>query len=398
VKEKLIRWIRQFSDEILLLQVLGALLLFPTLLLAGKTTNYDLLFAAFFGFFLCMKRGIKGCAYAFVLLGLSMVTKHLWIDTNHLWQLGLEGAVGISLFVGTLCAEQGTQALQTQKSQRDLKQQTILHLEEELAAEKKQAALEQMQLREKLVQSQEALEETQKELFSFQMLNDVLRTAAAKLTDEKEIFSEKLLQLERLASQQRLELNEVQQELDRFSNENALAQQNKERLEELNAARFKEAQTHLINETLVRLHAKVSGQKEEIQAELVAVKKELEERKNVPAPLPIEVAAPLPPSHFEQLYRQLKVQFDEKNQILHETRAQLFRADNELQTLQIAIESDALEKDPLPASFRSEIDQLAEEHQILEELVTHLMHSAAESPLKKLKKKADESLEQETLF
>ncbi|NCV70087.1 MAG: hypothetical protein EBW55_05130, partial [Betaproteobacteria bacterium] len=40
-------------------------------------------------------------------------------------------------------------------------------------------------------------------------------------------------------------------------------------------------------------------------------------------------------SKLEPLHKQLRAQFDEKNQILHQTKAALFNVDTELQTLKI---------------------------------------------------------------
>ncbi len=381
------RLVQSLEDSSTLLPALGPLLLLPALLLAGKTANYDLLLVALVGTWLCVQSGLRGCAYALAMLGISMAGKHLWFTERHLWQLGLEGSVGLSFFVSTLSSQQMAQVFETLQLHSETKAKTIAHLEEELVQQRAEAVQEQATWTEKLGLERQTLEEVQTELFSVTMLNDVLRKSNASEVRAKEKLADEVLQLERLTGQLRAELEFTQQELSRLSSEDTLAQQNKALFSELNAARVKEAQTHLINETLARLHAKVVGEKEEIRAELEKlVQAHLEKR-------PAE-----PPGQYEQLYKQLKGQFEEKNNLLHQTRKELFRADTELQTLKLEMENEALQMNPLSESVRADIDQALDEHKLLEELVSHLMHTSAEGGAKKPKKKVEDSSAQDLLF
>ena len=371
---------RQLLLDDRVLPVTGPLLLVPALLLAGQTGNYDLLLVAVVGTFLCFHWGLRGCAYALTLLGISAAGKHLWFTEQHVWQLGLEGSVGLSFLVSMLSSQHMVQVFETLQVHSDTKIKTIQHLEDELLQQRVQAAEEQAALSEKLGLERQALEEVQTELFSVTVLNDVLRASNAATVREKEVLADQVLQLERQVAQAKLEL-----EFAEPKSEDVLVEQNKSLFQELNAARIKEAQTHLINETLARLHAKVVGEKEEIRAELEKLVQARLEQK------PAE-----PPSHYEQLYKQLKVQFDEKTELLHKTRKDLFRTDTELQTLKLALENEALEADPLPETVRAEIDQALAERQLLEELISHLMHSAPEG--KRSKKRVEESPAQDLLF
>lgn len=107
---------------------------------------------------------------------------------------------------------------------------------------------------------------------------------------------------------------------------------------------------------------------------------------------------------IEPLYRQLKKQFEEKNQILHQVRSDLFKTDTELQ--KIKIEQAALALNPLPKEVEEEMELLAnqvgaleEENRELQDLVSLLNNSQSEQarPKKKLKMKSA-SPEQDLLF
>ncbi len=77
----------------------------------------------------------------------------------------------------------------------------------------------------------------------------------------------------------------------------------------------------------------------------------------------------------EALYRQLKLQFEEKNRTLHETRAALFKAETELQTASIEREEETWLPDGLKGEFErieTEIEQLEKENRALQDLATAL--------------------------
>lgn len=83
----------------------------------------------------------------------------------------------------------------------------------------------------------------------------------------------------------------------------------------------------------------------------------------------------------EALYLQLKKQFDEKNAVLQETRAQLFHVDTQLQKLQIEREQ-AIPLDPFPqeikaeiAAIEEELSELRYENVQMQEIITKLTES-----------------------
>lgn len=70
-------------------------------------------------------------------------------------------------------------------------------------------------------------------------------------------------------------------------------------------------------------------------------------------------------SKIEPLYKQLKVQFEEKNKVLHEVRSQLFKAHTDLERMKI--EKEALEIAPLPKELEKELEELMLQVEVLEE-------------------------------
>lgn len=252
------------------IQIAGPLFLVFALALAGKTVpvfNYDLLAIAALGLFGSVRWRIRGCAYALALLGLSSMIKHLWIRDHHVFQAALEGSVGFSLLICALVYEQSFLFFGSLKQEIENRFQTIQSLEKDLTNHKEASVVENASLCEKLTTQQHLLEEVEADLAALQILNEVLRKSSASAVEEKSVLSAQMLQSQVQCGQLLEEIDLLQIELNRLGNKNELIKQNKELFQELNTARFKEAQTHLVNETLVRLHAQQNQRLKELEAE-----------------------------------------------------------------------------------------------------------------------------------
>lgn len=110
-------------------------------------------------------------------------------------------------------------------------------------------------------------------------------------------------------------------------------------------------------------------------------------------------------SQIEPLFKQLKKQFEEKNQILHETRSELFKMDTELQNLRIEKGEAALRFNPIPNEVCEEMEeldgesrQLVEENRELEEIITLLLQKTPSKAAPQRKKKVTMTPEQGSLF
>ncbi len=432
---------------------------------AKLSIPFELLFLAVGGFFLSSRYQMRGCFYSIALLALTALARHLFLTGDHLWQLGIEGSLGIAFFITALSFEQGSSLVQALESQIETGKNTLQNLEEELLKMRESLQSGTIGYQEKLGALQKELEETQAEHSSILILNEVLRkTSARSLQEAKE------------CEQLKREIKECEEELQRVKNSDALAIQNRELLKELNQARYDQEQIGLINETLVRVHAgeklkvkeaeesadsykqllqsahkevrrikepleeqiraaKEQGKRLEFEfektnleanrlreellslnaicsernvykAQLESAMQELSLKKVAPvdrAPLGIDPeikkeAVRL--SQIEPLYKQLKQQFEEKNQLLHQVRSNLFKTDTELQ--KVKIEKETLELNPLPKEIEKELDVLAgqikeleEENRELQDVVTVLMSSEER---KKKVKTASPSSDQALLF
>lgn len=440
------------KDETLKWQIIGPLSLLCAFVLAAKNpVPYDLYCIGLVGVFLSARWYFRGCFYALAFLISIGIFKH-WIgELHHFWRLGLEGSIASSFFITALAFENSSLKLEALYSQLTAKREALAHSEEEIARTRGEAAQRQMAAAEKLDALQKDLEESQAEIGSFEVLNDVLRKVAARQREEKQALEEFSMQDKRRLAQSYSEIESLEKEVSQFKNTHYEIEK-RELLNELNASRIEKEQSHLINEKLVRLHAKESMKAHEAMEQLHAV---IEEKKRVQQQLKeviskaeasmdalkksaeeqevhrsdleqidrlngeklvleeklhsaeielsvlkktsgeleslrkereqsaLQFAKAQEKIHFlsnlEPLHKQLRAQFDQKNQILHETRSALFKIDTELQTLKIEKDQRNLQWNPIPEPLCSELAQLDEdlialqqENEELQSLVSHL--------------------------
>ncbi len=490
--------------------IFGPICLICTFALSAKVPML-LLFLALSGLYLCARWQIRGFVYSLILLALGGGINHFFLDSGHLWQLGIEGSLAIAFFITALSFEESSSFIQSLISQMDASSSVVRNLEEEISAVREQATVQQMAFQEKVALLQKELEELQTDHSSILILNEVLRKTSARNAEEKEALGETSLNQKAQISILQVNLETVEKELKRLSNSENLIVENKQLTKELNAARIEREQTHLINETLARLHAKESLKAKELSEQIHAVHEEkrktlqqlgsaqsevemftkrleqmASERENARFSLmqmadikteknflqerlkaaeaeisllkqknedPLLLAklqelqkervqfqeqiakadvrekefqeqiallrqkAEEPKAHLleqerahfqeqiayaqerlqtlaqiEPLFNQLKKQFEEKNQILHQTRSDFFKADTELQTLRMEREQNLLQSNSIPKELleelsisEEEIDRLEEENKELLELVT-LLNTPKTPPLSEKKK------------
>lgn len=441
------------KNEMLKWQIIGPLSLLCAFVLAAKhPLPYDLYAASLLGLFFSARWHFRGCFYALVLLISVGIVKHWMGNLHHFWHLGLEGAVACSFFITALAFENSSLKLESLYAQLAAKAAALANSEADLEKTVEDATKRQMIAAEKIDVLQKDLEETQQEKGSFEVLNDVLRKVTSHHQEEKNQLKETSTENQRRLAQAYAQMEDLKKEVSNFKNTDHELEK-EQLLGELNSARVEKEQSHLINEKLVRLHAKESMRAQGAMDQLQNV---LEEKRNLQQQLrqaiqetatsmlafkqaeedqeknqkdvdslgrlqqeklflqdrlrsyevelsllkktPEELNAlrkerDLLASQFaraqekiqflsklEPLYKQLKAQFDEKNQILHETRASLFYVDTELQTLKMEREQMNLQHNPASAPLYKEFIQLDEElaslqkeNEELQSLVTHLV-------------------------
>lgn len=423
-----ISFLQSCWDDIHVLQLLGPLFLLLTFMMA-PAGNSEMLLAAIVGALLCIRGGARGCTYALILLGLVAIAKHAWLSGSHLHQLGVEASVGAALIVTTLGFQTNAHARKTQSDLLSTHAQTIANLEEELGEHKGESAKAQTTWLEKLHALTQSVEESQSETASLQVLNEVLRQTAAKAALECE-----KLQREEHAAQGRVgdllqEVDALQRELHRIASENTVVQDNARLHKELNALRMAKAQVELDcgerHQAIERLSQELVSTRAELEMAEAHVEKVMEQVHSSDASheevgrlreertflterlaslqqeleaKPVAIAEPAAVSNeTEQLYRQLRVQFEEKGEQLHKARAELFRADTELQTLRREVEMRAIESDEMPVVAREAIGALederralSEDNKLLEELVSHLMGEPLKAPQRAMNVRAQQ--------
>jgi hypothetical protein len=288
-------------------------------------------------------------------------------------QMCLAASLAITFMILGLVAEREVLTHQSLLAQMDARTATLTHLEEELEKAHQYNVKAQLTLTEKNTQLQKELEDLQADHSSILILNEVLRQNTARHMKEEE---EQKIRIEDLTK----EVQMLQNELDR-----PLASQNADLMKELNAARVKLEQTQLINETIARLHARQVLKANETEQENGSLKDLLRAQRPQNNPHLVDELAYAKEKleallQIEPKFRQLRDQFEERNEILHLTRSQLFKADTELQKLKM--EKEEAELNAVPMEFAFQIERLEEENQQLQELVTLL----SESPSNEKKK------------
>src|SRR3989344_6088894 len=138
-------------------QILGPLFLLSTLAVAAQSIPFDLLLIGGVGLYLSARWGMRGCAWSFALLAVSAGLKHTFLETNHLWALGLEGSLACCLLITALGFEQGASLVDSLFSQIETRDSALKDLESDHS--------------------------------SILILNEVLRKTSAHTEQEKETLS-----------------------------------------------------------------------------------------------------------------------------------------------------------------------------------------------------------------
>ena len=343
----------------------GLLFLGPAALLCATALSPVALLMALPGFALSSYYRMRGFAYSLVLLGLAAFCNHGFLTPDHFWQFGIEVSLACSFWITALAQEERAHANHSFHSQFEASVSTTRYLEEELNKCQEEKTTTQMAADVKLNSLQNKLEEVEKDHSSILILNEVLRKTTACHIEEKNELEKGSIELQR-------KIGLMREEIDRYEKKRP---DRDILMKELNAARIEREQTHLINETLAKLHAQKC--------------QELEQLKAAPS-----VEEPLGPSLFELQFHQLRKQFDEKNKVLHATRQELFYKDTELEAIKIERQHADLSVDSLVEPMQREVEELVvetsslkEENSQLQDLIAVLFGQVSKSAARKKKVK-----------
>ncbi|MBF8262686.1 MAG: hypothetical protein HW387_351 [Parachlamydiales bacterium] len=364
-----------------------------------RAANCDLIVFAMLGMVLCMRGRMRGLVYSLIFFAMGVLIKHLFFIDRHLWQLALEGSMAIGFAMTALAVEMIDKKEKMLLTQIDSAKLTVRNLEEDLEKARQDAIDEQIVLQDRLAAIQKDFEDSQSDASAFQILNDVLRKSSAQSNQEREEIAVKLIEKDQQSRILSSQVEQMKEESHRFSEMIAEREFDLNRLQEQMHDLL--SQQNVLNERL----AKIEREKLDIIAQL-----DMSEQKRKSA----EIANAQPSSaqlereiqHWAQQvterdaalmalqekvkvlsqkeaqFLELKKQFAEKNQVLHQTRAELFRADTALQSIKIERENPS----PVEEVLSQQISQLGEELEALEkenkELVELVGSLSVDSPSK----------------
>jgi len=339
--------------------IAGPLFLLATLFIAGPH-RVDIAILSAIGMVLCFSLRRRALAYVLPLLAFSAFFHHFFLDT-HLWQFGIELSVALGFLISALSAEQLRAKEISFEEKLQTQAHTLSNLEEEANRSRQEAQDENVALQNRLSELQKELDEARTEMASLQILNDVIRKSSLKPEEASQLATYERRIAELLVEIQSLSLSPSAEENARLT-------------QELNLARVEREQTYLINETLVRMHASADRKIKELQAHT-----------SEPSPDTAILQERLRAlSETQSLYFQLKQQFEEKNEILHQTRKELFHTDTALQAAHLELRHKDFETPLSESLLLQEVTQLEEEKRRLEcesaellEIVTVLLKGSA---------------------
>ena len=230
--------------------VWAPIFLLSSVIIAAKAAlSIDLLVTASVGFFLSYRLHVRGMCYALIILAFTSIAKHLMIDNDHLWHLGIQCSLALAFFITALTSEQGANWIESLASQIEMGKASFQNLEEELSKIHAETSEQQIGYQERIGALQKELEDLQLEHSSILILNEVLREKTAAVQEEQESSVTKFLMLQSKfeALQRGYEL--CKKELTRIEDNDGMASLNKQLMQELNDLRFDQEQTHLTNLT-----------------------------------------------------------------------------------------------------------------------------------------------------
>lgn len=355
-----------------------------------RPANGDLIIFAMLGMILCMRWRMRGLIYSLIIFLIEAVAKHVFFFDQHLWQIGLEGSMAIGFAMTAAAVEIIDRKEQMLLVRLDSREKTIRNLEEDLEKVRQSAIDGQITLQDRWTASQKELDESRSETSAFQVLNDVLRKSASRFNQEREETALRLIEKDRQSMALTAQMEKMREESNRFSEMIAEREFDLNRLQEqvhersLHLNRLTESLSAAEGEKssiLARLEVAERKLKESDAAHLASVRLESENRHF--AQQAAERGAALTAleerlkamGQKEAQYLELKKQFEEKNQILHQTRAELFRADTALQAINIERENAPFEEMALireTSTLEDELDALEKENGQLIELVSLL--------------------------
>lgn len=404
--------------------LLGSLLLFMSLSLTILVShpNYDLWWIVLLGIAFSWKFHWRGFFSAIIALIFSMLFKHMELPSYHIWQLGLEFSIALGLWITTDSGGRLKEYVMGFQEEIVRGARKSKALQDELQRKNEQFASEKNVMQERLDQIKKELADGEIDKTS---LKELIRNLKER-DDEKEYIKEEYFReiAAKTGKVQSLELQLVamQDEIKQLGEGEKLQEKNRCLLNQLNVVRVDKYQSRLINEALAKtltremkrkeveyiykiqtleaerdewrrkvdsLHGKLVSidsshenevrpseefvrkieslekERNELKEEIVVLQRKMEDFSSEPVCKEPHFSSDQHRRTEASLW-QLKKQFNEKKQVLHQTRTELFRLQGEVFVRKREEESYKYEPDLQEEQLIGELYALEEERENLE--------------------------------
>lgn len=347
--------------------------LFTTSILAiGPHENIDLFLWNIFSLLILWRYPKKGVYFCYSILCILGLIKHVQLQDYHVWQLGLELSFGLSFLIFYLSYRMSQkQVFFYEKDYFDLKKQFDLNHHSYKESLKKSES-EKGLLEDRIDLLKKEIQEKQNEIQSIDLLVETLKSDIHAKEEKISHLESEMEKRDQTFAQMQAEMLDLNDRIEGISDLEKLKNSNQELLEELNKLRVEKYQNNLMEESPKTETPKVSTS-EQPSVEEEEKSKLLEEYEE-------KISQMKDAQHSLQ---QLKKQFKEKNDLLHETRSELFHAQNQLLAIERENELQKLEPCSLEWQFAQELqqenEQLEKENEELTELVSFLMEEISKN-------------------
>ena len=224
--------------------------------------NHDLWWIVLLGMAFAWKFEWKGAYSALIALLFSILFKHAEMQSQHVWQLGLESSVALGLWITAESQEKIKAFLSTLKEEGKKSLCKADALEAEILRKGDQFESEKNVMQERLDQIKKEIETSEKDKSS---LKELIRTMKENDAEKERLKEEYILEMARKTIQvQSLELSlaEAKEETQLLGDGRRLQDNNKDLRNQLNVVRLDKYQSRLINEALAKTLTREMKKKE----------------------------------------------------------------------------------------------------------------------------------------
>jgi len=358
------------------------------------------------GVFLSIRYKTFGLILSYIALAvLFLMFSEKVSNSDRMWQLTLGFVTAVDFFIVLLIREEAALLFQEIDSNSIALKEEVVSKESAILVAKRDQEAERKELEEQIEKLKEEAEQRRLEKQQYERKFELIQSEIDLLNNQKEKFIQKAQEASVLSEKVLKKNDELTQEMEAMKRSFEIENEEKEKiivstrslsheLETMRASWSKE------NEEKERLLISRKGVSQELEESKNSLRKVIEEKENLlgfatgqTVKLQEQILSFLSrkkmqePSDISQtttqsdkLYKQLRLQFEEKSRMLNETRKELFQT----QTKLLAHEKEKVEEE-LNAkgdvrSFEAEISllisktaELEEEVTALEELISHIL-------------------------